>query len=88
MFIVLDGTADADVDGNVVASYGPGDYFGEMSVLDGGPRSATVTATSALTLAGLAAFNLRGVVVDEPSIAMHLIEVLTRRLRAANATDH
>ena len=56
-----------------------------MSLLDGSPRSATVTATSDVLLAGLASWHLRSVVIEEPTIAMHLIEVLARRLRAANA---
>jgi CRP/FNR family cyclic AMP-dependent transcriptional regulator len=85
MFVVLEGTAQADVDGTVVSTYGPGEEFGEMSLLDGAPRSATVTATSDVVLAGLASWTLRSVILEEPTIAMHLIEVLARRLRAANA---
>jgi CRP/FNR family transcriptional regulator, cyclic AMP receptor protein len=85
MFVVLDGTAQADVDGTIVGTYSVGDEFGEMSLLDGSPRSATVTATSDVLLAGLASWHLRSVVIEEPTIAMHLIEVLARRLRAANA---
>jgi len=85
MFVLLEGTADADVDGAVVSTYQGGEHFGEMSLLDGGPRSATVTATSDVVLAGLVSWNLRSVLVEEPSIAMHLIEVLAGRLRKANA---
>ena len=85
MFVVLDGTAQADVDGTIVGTYSVGDEFGEMSLLDGSPRSATVTATSDVLLGGLASWHLRSVVIEEPTIAMHLIEVLARRLRAANA---
>jgi len=85
MFVVLDGTAQADVDGTIVGTYSVGDEFGEMSLLDGSPRSATVTATSDVLLAGLASWHLRSVIIEEPTIAMHLIEVLARRLRAANA---
>lgn len=87
MYIVLDGTAQADVDGKVVGTYGPGDHFGEMSVLDGGPRSATIKATSDLSVAGLASWNLRPILIEEPSIAIHLIEVLAKRLREANRRD-
>ena len=46
MYVVLEGSARAEVDGTPVGEYGPGDHFGEMSLLDGGPRSATVTAIS------------------------------------------
>ena len=84
MYVVLEGSARAEVDGAPVSEYGPGDHFGEMSLLDGGPRSATVTAISDVSLAGLASWNLRPILMEEPSIAIHLIEVLAKRLRAAN----
>ena len=84
MYVVLEGSAKAEVDGTPVGEYRPGDHFGEMSLLDGGPRSATVTAISDLSLAGLASWNLRPILMEEPSIAIHLIEVLAQRLREAN----
>jgi CRP/FNR family cyclic AMP-dependent transcriptional regulator len=88
MFVVLRGTARAEHDGTTVATYGPGDHFGEMSLLDGKPRSATVVATSELTAATLASWNLRAALVEEPTIALHLIEALAARLRAANEHLH
>jgi CRP/FNR family cyclic AMP-dependent transcriptional regulator len=87
MYMVVDGTARAEVNGMEVGTYGPGDHFGEMSLLDGGPRSATVVATSDISLAGLASWNLRPILMEEPSIAIHLIEVLASRLRAANRRE-
>ncbi len=84
MYVVLSGTAEARVDDTVVGSFGPGDHFGEMSLLDGGPRSATVVATSALELAGLSSWNLRASIEEDPALAIHLIEVLAQRLRVAN----
>ncbi len=85
MYVVLEGSADVKVGDQTVASYGPGDHFGEMSVLDGGPRSASVVATSGLVTMGLSSWNLRSLVKEEPEIGIHLIEVLTARLREANA---
>ena len=84
MYIVINGTAQAQVQGDPVADYQPGDHFGEMSLLDGAPRSATVTATSELTTLSLASWNLRALLLEEPTIAVHMIEVLARRLRASN----
>lgn len=84
MYVVLGGTAKATVEGHEVGTYGPGDHFGEMALLDGGPRSATIVATSQLELAGLASWNLKPILMEEPSIAIHLIEVLAGRLREAN----
>jgi CRP/FNR family transcriptional regulator, cyclic AMP receptor protein len=83
MYVVLEGSATVNIDGREVGTYGPGDHFGEMSLLDGGPRSATVTAVTDMSLAGLASWNLRPILIEEPSIALHLIEVLSKRLREA-----
>ena len=84
LYIVASGTADAIVGEDVVASFGPGDYFGEMSVLDGSPRSASVIATSDLETYGLAAWNMRALLREEPDIALHIIQTLAGRLRAQN----
>lgn len=86
LYIVVSGTADAIVGDDVVASFGPGDYFGEMSVLDGSPRSASVVATSDLETYGLAAWNMRALLREEPEIALHVIHTLAGRLRAQNET--
>ncbi len=85
LYLILDGTAEVTISGQQVASYGPLDYFGEMSVLDGSPRSATVTATSALHTMGLSSWNMRALVKENPEIGLHLIEVLATRLRATDA---
>jgi CRP/FNR family transcriptional regulator, cyclic AMP receptor protein len=59
LYSVVNGTAEARVDGEVVATLGPGDSFGEMSVLDGRPRSAAVVATTDLRTLGLSSWNMR-----------------------------
>ena len=46
LFIIVDGTADVSIGGRKKATLGPGDFFGEIALLDGGPRTATVTAKS------------------------------------------
>jgi CRP-like cAMP-binding protein len=86
LYIVVSGSADAIVGDDVVATFGPGDYFGEMSVLDGSPRSASVVATSDLETYGLAAWNMRALLREEPEIALHVIQTLAGRLRAQNET--
>ncbi len=84
LYTVVSGTAEARVHDETVATFGPGDYFGEMSVLDGSPRSAAVVATSDLETLGLSAWNMRTILREEPDIAMHIIETLVARIRAQN----
>lgn len=88
MYVVVSGSAAARVHDDVVATYGPGDSFGEMSALDGQPRSAAVVADTDLETLGLSAWNMRSLLREEPDIAVHVIEVLARRLREANETAH
>ncbi len=85
LYLIIEGTATATVGGVELAEYGPGDYFGEMSVLDGSPRSATVTATSAVRAMGLTSWSMRSLIKEHPEIAQHVIEVLVSRLRATDA---
>jgi CRP-like cAMP-binding protein len=84
LYAVVSGTAEARVHDRVVATFGPGDYFGEMSVLDGSPRSAGIVATSDMETFGLSAWNMRALLREEPGIAMHVIETLVARLRSKN----
>ena len=79
--LILEGKADVLVGGRKRASLGPGDYFGEMSLLDGGPRSATVkTASPARTLA-LTSWAFLPLLDKMPSIARKMLVELSRRLR-------
>jgi CRP-like cAMP-binding protein len=79
--LILGGKADVLVGGRKRASLGEGDYFGEMSLLDGGPRSATVrTATHVRTLA-LTSWTFLPILDKMPSIARKMLVELSRRLR-------
>lgn len=85
LYVIMSGTAEVTIDGAAVATYGPGDYFGEMSVLDGKPRTATVTATADLATMGLTSWNMRALLREEPDIAAHVIQTLVARLRDSGA---
>jgi len=85
LYMVVSGAAQAKIDDVVLATYGPGDHFGELSVLDGSPRSANVTAITDLHTIGLSAWNLKALLREEPDIAIHVIESLVGMLRSANA---
>jgi CRP/FNR family transcriptional regulator, cyclic AMP receptor protein len=62
---------------------GPGDVIGEMSLLDGLPRSATITAIDDVTALLLPAWEFRATLQSHPDIALKLLSVLSRRLRKA-----
>lgn len=84
--VVLEGTADVSVNGERRPSMGPGDYFGEISMIDGAPRSATVVAGPD----GLTTFRLSALafapVLDNPDVARTLLKALCARIRALETT--
>ena len=68
----------------VLAELGPGDVIGEMGLLDGGPRSATVTATEETETLEIHATVMAVVVMQYPQISAALLRTLSRRLRSAD----
>jgi CRP/FNR family transcriptional regulator len=67
-----------------LATLGPGDIFGELAMLDGGTRSASIETLSDCELLGLPATDVRRVIADHGDIAAKLIVAITRRLRETN----
>jgi CRP/FNR family transcriptional regulator, cyclic AMP receptor protein len=83
-FMILDGTAKVSVGGRTKRKLGPGEYFGEIALLDEGPRSATVSADTSMKLLGITAWNFRRLVTQNPGIAQKLLKVMAERLRGTN----
>jgi CRP-like cAMP-binding protein len=86
-FVVVDGMVRVIRDGAVVARLGPGEFFGELSVLDGGPRVAQVTAEVPTRCLALASWDFERVLREEPGIALAVLRVVAGRLREITA-DH
>jgi pyruvate,water dikinase len=82
-FIIDAGTAIVSSKGVELARLGPGECFGELALIDGGPRSATVTAATDLVCYGLTFWEFRPLVERNGAIGWKLLEVLARRLREA-----
>ncbi|MEP6973715.1 MAG: cyclic nucleotide-binding domain-containing protein [Actinomycetota bacterium] len=80
--MIVEGEASVTVDGTNHATLGPGSYFGEMSLLDGGPRSATVAATSELKTVSLTSWDFNVLLDQFPELARKLLIELCRRLRS------
>jgi CRP/FNR family transcriptional regulator len=81
-FVILDGSANVSVGGEQRATLGPGSSFGEMALIDQGPRSATVVAATDLRCLALSAWEFKPFVEEHPSVAWALLEALAKRLRA------
>jgi CRP/FNR family cyclic AMP-dependent transcriptional regulator len=84
-FLIEDGEASVAVAGEIVRTIGPGDHFGEIALIDEGPRSATVTASTDLLCRGMAAWEFRSFVQEHPEVAWPLLETLAAHLREAEA---
>ena len=82
-FVILDGTAEVAVAGEVVAVVGRGQTVGEMALIDNRPRSATVVARTPLRVLVVGRRHL-GALVGQPGVARGLLEVVTARLRDAD----
>jgi CRP/FNR family transcriptional regulator, cyclic AMP receptor protein len=64
-----------------VSKLGPGEFFGELSVLDRRPRNAQVVATGPTSCLALASWDLEAVITEQPTVALAMLRVLATRLR-------
>ena len=83
--LILDGHASVALHGQEVRTLGPGDHFGEISMIDGRPRSATITATDRLTTLVVPHEDFERLLSHEPEFARALLGTLCARLREAEA---
>ena len=82
-FVIVDGKARVNVGGQDVHTLGPGDHLGEIALIDGGRRSATVTAETDLHCYAMSAWEFRPLVQENPDMAWALVQALVKRLRSA-----
>ena len=82
-YVILDGRAEVTVDGAVVNELDAGDWFGELALLDGEPRSATVTAVDELEVAVLGVRMFRTLLREFPDLAAQLLAGMAGALREA-----
>ena len=88
-FILVDVGARVVRDGETIATLGPGDFFGELSVLDGKPRNAQVVTVGPTTCLALASWDFEAVLLAEPKVTLAILRGLATRLRElTEATRH
>jgi CRP/FNR family transcriptional regulator, cyclic AMP receptor protein len=92
IFLIVDGQVEIrkdstdGTDGKLLVTLGPGDFFGEMALLDGKPRSASVFATAETQCLVLHRWDFLRALRKSPEIAIRMLAVLSSRLRAMNET--
>ena len=83
--VITDGTVTVKTGQGKTRKLGPGDFFGEMALLDNEGRSATITADSDVTLATIPEWNFKPFLKEHPEVAYRLLQTLSRRVRQAEA---
>jgi len=84
-FLILEGQATVRRNGRKVATLGPGQYFGELALLDRSPRNATVEADTAMTLIVVGQREFSGLLDEIPGLAHKILRSMATRLREADA---
>jgi CRP/FNR family transcriptional regulator, cyclic AMP receptor protein len=80
-FVIVAGGVRVVRDGTVVARLGPGEFFGELSVLDRMPRNATVAAEGPTSCLALASWDFEKVLLDQPALTLAILRGVASRLR-------
>lgn len=87
-FVIASGAARVVRDGDTIATLGPGDFFGELSVLDGRPRVAQVIASEPTICLALASWDFEAIVRQQPDVALAVMRGLAGRLRELTEARH
>jgi len=87
VYVLLDGSAIVARNGQRVGELKPGDYFGELAILDPAPRNADVVAQTPVTVARLLVTPFRQMLRDVPAMNERLLAGLAHRLRDADRRD-
>jgi CRP/FNR family transcriptional regulator, cyclic AMP receptor protein len=80
-FVVEEGQADVNVGGDAKGSVGPGDYFGEIALINESPRTATLTARTDMVCYGMTPWDFRPLVETNSSIAWKLLTAMAEKMR-------
>jgi CRP-like cAMP-binding protein len=84
-WLIESGEAEVTIAGTHIRKLGPGEYFGEIALIDDGPRSATVVASTELKCRGIASWEFKSFIGEHPEAAWAVMQTLAGRLREAQA---
>jgi len=84
-FVIAEGNATVSIGGDVRATLGPGDHFGEIALIDDGVRSASITAATDLRCYGLTPWEFRPFIEEHPQVAWVLLRTLAKRIRSTQS---
>ena len=87
-YLILDGTAEVIREGEKLAELTGGNFFGELSVIDGAPRTADVVAMTDTYCLIVSQWAMKSLIENHPEIAQGMLDELVRRLRATNEALH
>ena len=87
-FVIIDGSAEVRTPAGAGSHLQPGDFFGEMSLLDGDPRSATIAATTDLRLFVVDRSHFWRLLDEAPDLIRTILTILSRRVRRLEQTVH
>ena len=85
-YVILEGTAEVSKAGTSLATLEAGNFFGELSCIDGAPRTADVVAATDLTCLVVPQWEMNNALESSPGVAQSMFRELVRRLRASNET--
>ena len=88
LYIIKEGNVSVVRDGQKVASMGPGQFFGEISVLDGGPRTADVRADTDTVCLTLISWEIKPLLMDNAAISYKMLLEMVKRLRSQAPQEH
>jgi CRP/FNR family cyclic AMP-dependent transcriptional regulator len=88
LYIIKEGNVSVVRDGQKVASFGPGQFFGEVSVLDGGPRTADVKADTETVCLTLISWEIKPLLMDNAGITYKMLLEMVKRLRSQSPREH
>lgn len=87
-FLIADGKVEVTHNGHRIREMGPGEFFGEMALMEERVRTATVTAKTRTSCLQLVRWDFRALLKENPDLAVKMLEVVVRRLRDHPTHEH